>query len=272
MDWGWTELERRSGTSSDVKPTLETFKREFSVYFRRQVQDGSWPPYISIEGTPGYFHAATTVPARMRRILPDAMLVLALRDPVSRTISHYVGKQHSDFKRFSSCGNWFMFYRKQIDKKCGTKIITGENIKFQSRCLLELSENPLARSIYAPQLEAWLEHYPASQIHLLRSESFFADPRGHMDRLVAWLGLRPYTESEAINFDVPLGSRHMEKFHKKHLSDLEHVSGLDCNEAEMVAFFAPFEDHLLRLLQLHFPTEAAAWIPWSGRGRGIGTR
>jgi hypothetical protein len=47
--------------------------------------------------------------------------------------------------------------------------------------------------MYAVQLRRWLDHYPADRLLVLRSESFFASPQEHLDRVWRFLGLRPHT-------------------------------------------------------------------------------
>lgn len=117
------------------------------------------------ESSPGYakYPRHEGVPARMHRLLPDAKLVYLLRDPVERTVSHYL----HEYLR-----NW-------------------ENRPLNEA--LQPFPNPYVdASRYHMQLGRFLEHYPLSQILILTTEDLRDDPQGTLGRAVEFLGVAPF--------------------------------------------------------------------------------
>jgi hypothetical protein len=110
FDWKWNVLKNDLGLGPHDQPTeeqLETMREAYRRFFRAQEPDQ--PPFLSIEGTPNYFHTPD-VPPRVKQMLPDTQLVVAMRNPVDRAISHFMGQKAREFKRFRSCGTWFNEY------------------------------------------------------------------------------------------------------------------------------------------------------------------
>lgn len=97
------------------------------------------------------------IAARIAADCPDARLIYVMRDPVDRIVSHY-------------------FHQIGLTEEPGT--------------LLEAVERDptyVAFSNYAYQLEPYLEHFPASQIHVLTYESLVADPSTAVRDIFRWL-------------------------------------------------------------------------------------
>lgn len=104
------------------------------------------------------------VPARMQSMIPNAKLIYILRNPVERTVSHYL---HA-FQR-------------------------NRESRSPSDALRSLADNPYVDpSRYHMQLMQYLEHYPRSQILILTTEDLKDDPRGTLGRAVEFLGAAPF--------------------------------------------------------------------------------
>ncbi|MEJ2408064.1 MAG: sulfotransferase [Novosphingobium sp.] len=107
------------------------------------------------------------VAARIAAARPDARILYTVREPVTRAIGHY-------WQRFK---------------------------EFQEPLPLDeaIRSNPLYRdtSDYALQLQAYLDHFPASQIHVVIAEELRARRREVLARCIDWLGLAPFAFDEA---------------------------------------------------------------------------
>ena len=125
-------------------------------------------PKCVLEATPAYIQRAPKVAERMHRHIPNARLILMLRDPVKRAISHY-----------------------------GHRVSNGLEKRSMEEALLS-AEGPDAgtrnfyktRGLYAEKLSAFLSYYDQSRVLVLKSEEFFQQPAEIYAQVQAFLGLR----------------------------------------------------------------------------------
>jgi hypothetical protein len=131
--------------------------------------------------TPYYlFHPA--VPERLQQALPQARLVVLLRDPVERALS---GLFHS--------------IRLGLEPLPPEQALAAEDARLAGaadQLLAGLAEHHshqvhsyLSRSRYELQLERYEALFPAEQLLILRSEDFFSDPAPLWRQLLAFLEL-----------------------------------------------------------------------------------
>ena len=219
----------------------------------------------------------------MKATVPRARLIVALRNPVHRAISHFVGKAKSEFRDFSSCTGKSQEYGRYFVTKCdalrpremdaarvGTGVwpmdsATQSAWTRYTKCALAAGDNPIARSMYAPQLFAWLQHYEPFQLHVTQSERLFERPQEEVRRITDWLGWRPHHQHEASAFGDIVGSSHMKKFGRLKLVK-SAANPLDCDVPELTAFFSKYEDDLWDLLNSAYPGEASRFERWSSAG------
>lgn len=137
---------------------------------------------VAGEASPYYLyhpHAA----ARAAAVAPDAKLIVLLRDPAERAWSHYrdevkLGRESLSF----------------ADAVAAEPSRTEPELE---RLLADRSYRSVAhehftyvsQGLYARHLGRWLEHYPRSQLLVLRSEDLFEDPRATYGAVVRFLGL-----------------------------------------------------------------------------------
>ena len=180
----------------------------------------------AVESSPYYlFHPA--VPARVRKLLPEAKLVVLLRDPVMRTYSHY--------NHVRTRGREDLSFAEALAAEPSR--LRGEHERLL-RDPTALSHPHRAysyveRSVYTPQIARWYEHFPREQLLILQSEDLFEDPGAVLARTQAWLGLRPHVPDDlrpmntrsydAIDESVAAGLR--ERFAEDHAT-LEQLTGL----------------------------------------------
>src|SRR5690606_23224629 len=131
---------------------------------------------LNFEASPYYiFHPKA--PERVAAALPDAKIIVILRDPVARAYSHYWHERR--------LGHETLSFADAIEAE-------AERLAGESRKLLEddgyYSFNHqhfsyVARGCYARQLMRWLQYFPRTRFLFVESESFFEDPRREMARI-----------------------------------------------------------------------------------------
>lgn len=127
--------------------------------------------HLCIEATPAYLHVAE-VPARVHSLIPEAKLIVLVREPIARAFSHYN-------------------YRLSE----GTETLSFEEA-------LALEEHRSHRfayrdcSLYWPQISRWRRHFPDTSILFLKSERLFEDPTRVFGEVLAFLGLEPHADTD----------------------------------------------------------------------------
>jgi hypothetical protein len=178
---------------------------------------------ITGEGSPYYmFHPRA--PYRIADVLPDVPLLVMLRDPVKRLISHYHHER--------SLGHEPLTLRQAIDAE--PQRLAGEEEQILAdptyRSYAHQHHSYLARGRYAEQLERWFTLFPREQILIQDSRRFFADPGPAYDRTLAFLGLPP-----------------------AHRTTFEQVNKLEYGEVDrdiLDELYAYYEPHNRRLYEL----------------------
>jgi hypothetical protein len=139
-------------------------------------------PGLNLESSPYYlFHPA--VPQRLRALVPDAKLIVLLRDPVRRAYSSYwherdKGRETLDFEAAIAAEPG------RIDA-AHTRLADGT----LERSHEHQHHSYLARGRYAEQLERWFAHFPREQFLILRFEDLVKNPLDVLNLTLAFLGL-----------------------------------------------------------------------------------
>lgn len=164
---------------------------------------------------------------RIARDLPHVKLVVMLRDPVERAFSAY---KHELARGFE----WEQSFDRALDLE--EERLTGEVERMRNDPTYESFAHRhhayRLRGQYADQLARVQELFPSDQLHILESESFFADPRTVYRNLLAYLGAR---EFEPAHFDqhnarpsspMPAGTRRaLEDYYAPHDEKLAGLLG-----------------------------------------------
>jgi sulfotransferase family protein len=146
------------------------------------------------EASPDYlFHPLA--PARVAHDLPQAKLIVLLRNPIDRAFSHY----WHQFKRGHETLTFAAAIDAEPDRLAGEldKILADPSYVSYERH----HHSYLARGIYVDQLAAWMELIPRDRFLIERSEDLFQDPRAVFRRVLEFLGLPDHdlTEYETFN-------------------------------------------------------------------------
>jgi hypothetical protein len=140
-------------------------------------------PGITGEATPSYLWYPTA-PARVARLVPDAKLIVLLRDPTSRAYSQYRQNVRWNVEPLS----FDEALDAEAERLCAPleqvmKGIDGD----RGTPLYRYSY--ASRGHYAEQLDRWHEHFPKEQFLILRSVDFQRDPEAGYRRVCRFLGL-----------------------------------------------------------------------------------
>ncbi len=133
---------------------------------------------ITGEATPRYLvHPGAD--ERLRSLCPSAKLIVLLRNPAERALSHYYFLYGKDAP--------LMEFRDAVEREAET-ISSGET--------RDETKAYLRRGIYVDQLMRWLRLFPREQLLVLQSERFLEKRRETVARVQQFLGLREVLETE----------------------------------------------------------------------------
>lgn len=159
------------------------------------------------------------VPARIASWFPDARILIAAREPVSRAFSHY----------------WH-------EKKKGKYTFTFEEV-FSN---YDLYDSWIATGFYVEHVKSFRRHFPADRVRVVLMEDLAADPGRFFADLCVYLGIdpsfRPSCLHERINVAPPgVGGqpgeysaglapqlrRHFQRVFAPYNRELAELTGLD---------------------------------------------
>ncbi|MGC9360471.1 MAG: sulfotransferase family protein [Anaerolineae bacterium] len=206
---GTTSLQKALARHPDVCTSLvkevhyfdlhyDQGERWYRAHFCRDVSQARAEkpghPVVTGEATPFYL-AHPMAAERAAHTIPDARLIVLLRDPVERAYSQYahevrLGHEHATvhnaFARELALG--------ADDERIGPLGIDAWTLSHRSY---------LYRGLYAKQLAAWFARFDADQFLILRSEDYFAEPVETLDQVCAFLGVRKVSDLQRPEaFDV----------------------------------------------------------------------
>ena len=169
---------RGAAAGKGVDKELHFFNHEYERGYTWYHRDFQFGPWKTMEFTTLYFHDRN-VPERIKRYNPDARLILALRNPVDRAVSHHRheirrGRVGPDLYRFWSAA--------------------------------EQNPSYIEQGYYSRHLGCWLEHFDREQIHVILYDDVRTQPLEVIARTQAFVGVdssfRPSLLTERINVSV----------------------------------------------------------------------
>jgi len=153
------------------------YHRDFSWYqghfptaaaLRKRSRDVAGEP-ISFEAS-GYYMFHPCAAERMARHLPDVRILMMLRDPVERAYSAYKHELARGFET-ESFTRALELEDARLEGQAERMLADPDYQSFSHR-----HHAYVRRGQYAEQLLRLREHFPAEQIHVVDSESFFEQP------------------------------------------------------------------------------------------------
>jgi hypothetical protein len=163
--------------------------------------DASTPAALHGDATPFYLYQPRVI-ARMARYNPAMRILVLLRDPVERAVSHHHMERQRGHERWP-LPIALLLERGRLRRDSGN---------FARRSSLR-RHSYRARGDYARQLDVLFAHFPRSQVLLLRSDELLASPHAVVARACDFLGVdvanagEDYAPVFAANYArVPRGS------------------------------------------------------------------
>lgn len=152
------------------------YRAHFPTYFER------WGGKFRItgEGSPYYLfypHAAW----RAKHLMPNAKLIVLLRDPVERAYSHYHHQVRLGLEELSF-DDALEQEAARLDGEFEKILADPEYYSFRYQ-----NYSYLARGMYATQLEHWFRYFSRSQFLILPSQEFYHDTAGTFARVLDFL-------------------------------------------------------------------------------------
>lgn len=207
-------------------------------------------------------------PKRVHQFVPDAKIIVLLRNPIDRAYSHYTMslRSHLEVRSFESVIAKEML---EVDDLRGTfRQCFNSNSCSASQCYpaipmhrhdlhqTKFSINNdkdmkdyfftsyLFRSIYDDSVERWLSLYPREQILFLRSEDLFNDPATTMEEARKFLELPEFDFMEQKQLQVSWGGGASNRYTKPH----SYTPMLPRTRELLRTFFKPYNERLYALL------------------------
>ncbi len=180
------------------------------------------------EASPYYiFHPC--VPQRVYNVFPQVKLILLLRNPVDRAISHYYHEVRLGFENLSleeAIAAEPQRLAGEIEKLMASQTYYSHNHQHYAY---------LSRGIYADQILNWLKFFPKEQMLILKSEDLYTNPAATFNTTLEFLNLPSYQ---------------LEKYDKYNAGEYGSV-----NEEiyqQLTAYFQPHNQRLAGLLGTSF--------------------
>jgi Sulfotransferase domain len=144
-----------------------------------------WGPAVAFEACTYYLFHPYAI-ERLAEDYPGIKLVAMLRDPVERAFSAYKHEVARGYETESD-------FCKALELEDGRVAGEAERLRDPDYHSFAYRHHAyLRRGQFAEQLERVFAHYPGGQVHIMKSETFFADPAGEYRRLTDFLGLGPW--------------------------------------------------------------------------------
>ena len=190
----WKELDYFSNPSNYALGRLWYGRHFPNAIRKRYLSKRSGFGVMSGEATPNYL-LNTDVPGKMKRMLPDARLIVILRNPIDRAYSEYQMRMRKRWESLSFEGA----IKAEEKRLCREKEETDSDPEFWFR---RQRYSYLGMGRYADHLANWFEYYDRKQFLILTTEEMGTDPQGVLDRVFGFLGLEPFQADGLENMNT----------------------------------------------------------------------
>ena len=146
---------------------------------------------LTVEKTPSYF-VTPGAAQRVYNMSRDVRLLVVVRDPVTRALSHFTQAQSATRRRRR---------RRRADPR-----------SFERRAFLDAARTAVDTSwpaisvgLYARHAASWLRQFPRSHVHFVHGDRLVTDPAAQLADVQAFLGLRPLVTRQHFHFNATKG-------------------------------------------------------------------
>jgi hypothetical protein len=147
-------------------------------------------PFLTGEASPSYI-SHFWVPQRLAGLLPDAKLVVALRNPVDRAYSQFQMSRREGEEPIESFAAAVAAEEERLNPECARAFADERYNSWAIGCW-----SYLMRGRYAEQLTRWLEFFDRRQFHFVTLEELSLHPQHALDQVHEFLGLPPHAYAD----------------------------------------------------------------------------
>jgi len=148
---------------------------------------------LTFEATPDYL-VDPRAPARCHSLLPDARIVVMLREPGERALSQFHHNVRLGFE-METFGRAIELEESRVSDDL------AEMVKDPSTSATAFRRfTYLTRGDYAEQLQRWFDLYSRDRFLIVESEEFFSDPDRVLGRVLDFVGARRWSPPEFRNY------------------------------------------------------------------------
>jgi hypothetical protein len=213
------------------------YRAHFPLALRRAWETARHGEFLTGEASPAYLfypHAAR----RVHALLPQAKLIVILRNPVDRAYSQYRQKVRRGIETLS--------FEEAIEREPERTRGEEERMLADESYLAEplFRFGYVRRGFYAEQLEPWLALFPRERMLFLSAEEFFADPARATREATDFIGLAPREPAEYVR-----------EFERHNAGDAGRDALSPELRARLAAHYAPANRRLYALLGRDFGWE-----------------
>jgi hypothetical protein len=144
-------------------------------------------PFITGEASPPYL-SHYWAPQRLASLLPEAKLLVALRNPVDRAYSQFQMSRREGEEPLESFDEAVMAEEERLAPERARAFADERYNSWAIGCW-----SYLMRSRYAEQVERWLALFPREQFHFVTLEDLSREPQRALDAVHEFLGLPPHS-------------------------------------------------------------------------------
>lgn len=175
--------------TADYARGIDWYRSHFPTRRRLEAaQQQAGGTVITGESSPQYmFHP--TAPDRIARDLPNAKIIVLLRDPVDRAYSHFLHETRRDFETL----DFEAALHSEDERLAGEAERMREDESYQSYELRHYSY--MARGEYYPQVKRLRNLVGPDRLLVISSEDLFGAPEPTYHRVLRFLGLPEFTPS-----------------------------------------------------------------------------
>jgi hypothetical protein len=167
----------------------------YRAHFLTRLRRASARRVLTGEASPYYlFHPRCA--ERIAGMVPRAKLVVLLRNPVDRAYSHY----YHEVQR----GREPLSFEEAIEREA-QRLQGEEDRLLQEECSYSFSHQHysyLSRGIYVDQLKRFQPLFPREQLLVLKSETFFAEPKAVLNQVLTFLGLSTWEPDRLPKYNM----------------------------------------------------------------------
>jgi len=208
---------------------INWYRSHFPIKWFKQYAMNQGRNFITGEATPTYIYYPHA-PKRIKKLIPNIKLIVILRNPVHRSFSHYnMSVRHGDEN---------LTFEQAIDSEDERIFDELEKMKIDQNyySLKFQTYSYLHSSLYADQLEKWLENFSKKQFHFIQSENFNKDIQPTFDKVIEFLCLKPWN---------------VEKYHKYQNAKNKILMNENMKN-KLIDFFKPHNEKLFKLIGKRF--------------------